>query len=920
MEITSLGSDPFVSDVDGLKQVESTLTFTGARTDNGQRICCTASNVAGVQLMSGTKLLDVKYAPSSPPAIRGYANGSTYSMIENSTESLTCSSKGGKPLATLTWKCFNNQMSDPTEQDHTVTRVVQWTARRYENARCTCIASHMMIPDQLQSAFVNVNILYPPSTPLFRVANVHVGSSIKIVRDSTQTVECYSSGNPAPTSSNFTWRRGSTAFGRSPVLKWPGGVKVVDEGSYTCTVETTLTPTNQSKDAKVTASSSPLEITVLYPPGLPTIHLDSSSGPVIDGPLTLVVQRPFTLACNAFSKPPGSYTWTGGVNVVQGQLIQDTLTTKVNTSRMCTASSRLNPSVGEASTRTSSAYVTININYPPESVNIRHESVSGTIINSELRVIEGDATKLYCSVQSQPASSYSWSGVGIHSLGNTMVYSNTRPKQTGVLSCLVENNMTHLIQAVKGLASRNISLNVLYPPKLRVLHRLNSVEGSTLLVQYNTSISIFDFIAFPNQYIVTIKESDRLVLLCGVFSNPNSTIRLKQKHMATIIMERENVREVVYVIQNVSCSDAAVYTCSAFNNYTDVERAPSKELQLLVECSPRPSDSHAYLTRNATGSVHRNVTFAFMAVAYPPPMFEWQMWNGTSYNKVYGDKYVITSSDLLTTLTILNIQVDDFGSYILNVSNGIQPNLRELFYLNPQDVPQCPINFTLLSKSTTMATVQWNGGFNGGLQQTFVLVYKKRFEAKYFTLSKLEDKATYLYNLKLTDLEEGQLYDVLLFSLNSIGSCKENISLEVETDTKIRTPNQAAVIGGLVSGSIVVVIVVIVLVFILRQKYTLNCSCDMSLSRKKDANSGQNCHGADNSGYNAAVTYEVVSAPKESPIYDSLKDGKDGPENLHVYMQLKESNQKSLACYENVNKEEPVYQNTVLKTPVQTVI
>ncbi|WAR06129.1 hypothetical protein MAR_021498 [Mya arenaria] len=131
-----------------------------------------------------------------------------------------------------------------------------------------------------------------------------------------------------------------------------------------------------------------------------------------------------------------------------------------------------------------------------------------------------------------------------------------------------------------------------------------------------------------------------------------------------------------------------------------------------------------------------------MAVAYPPPMFEWQMWNGTSYNKVYGDKYVITSSDLLTTLTILNIQVDDFGSYILNVSNGIQPNLRELFYLNPQE---------------------------------------------------------------------------------------------------IRTPNQAAVIGGLVSGSIVMQIQV------------------------------------------------------------KTEDGKDGPENLHVYMQLKESNQKSLACYENRN-------------------
>ncbi|WAR05676.1 hypothetical protein MAR_021045, partial [Mya arenaria] len=244
-EITSSVSSPSVSVVEGLKQVESTLTFTASGTDNELRICCIASNVAGRQSVSGTKLLNVRYAPSDPPVIEGYASGSTYSMIENSTESITCSSTGD-----------------------------------------------------------------PPSTPLFRVANVDVGSGIRILTDSTQTVKCTSFGNPSPTSSDFTWRKGTNVLSMGSVLNWPGGIKIGDEGSYTCIVETIMTPSDQN------------------PPELPTLYLGSSSGPVIHGPLTLVVQRPFTLVCDASSKPPANFSWAVGVNTVQGQLLQDMFTTK----------------------------------------------------------------------------------------------------------------------------------------------------------------------------------------------------------------------------------------------------------------------------------------------------------------------------------------------------------------------------------------------------------------------------------------------------------------------------------------------------------------------------------------------------------------------------------------------------------------
>ncbi|WAR08697.1 CD166-like protein [Mya arenaria] len=225
-EIVSSVSSPTVSVLDNLKLVESTLTFTALSTDNQLRICCSASNVAGIQ-----------HAPSDPPVIEGYASGSTYSMIENSTESLACSSTGGNPLAILTWSCFNNQMSNPTVQESTIKRAVQWTARRNENARCTCTALHVSRPNQPKN---------PPSTPLFRVSNIDVGNSIRIVRDSTQTVECDSSGNPSPTTSDFTWRKGFNVVSTDSVLNWPGGVIIGDEGNYTCTVETTMTPSDQN--------------------------------------------------------------------------------------------------------------------------------------------------------------------------------------------------------------------------------------------------------------------------------------------------------------------------------------------------------------------------------------------------------------------------------------------------------------------------------------------------------------------------------------------------------------------------------------------------------------------------------------------------------------------------------------------------
>lgn len=44
--------------------------------------------------------------PDSPPVIHVFSNGSTYKVTENDKTKLSCSVKGGNPLAKPKWRCY----------------------------------------------------------------------------------------------------------------------------------------------------------------------------------------------------------------------------------------------------------------------------------------------------------------------------------------------------------------------------------------------------------------------------------------------------------------------------------------------------------------------------------------------------------------------------------------------------------------------------------------------------------------------------------------------------------------------------------------------------------------------------------------------------------------------------------------------
>ncbi|XP_052805828.1 uncharacterized protein LOC128235123 [Mya arenaria] len=133
-----------------------------------------------------------------------------------------------------------------------------------------------------------------------------------------------------------------------------------------------------------------------------------------------------------------------------------------------------------------------------------------------------------------------------------------------------------------------------------------------------------------------------------------------------------------------------------------------------------------------------------------------------------------------------------------------------------------------------------------------------------------------------------------------------------------------SIVGGTTAGIVAAIILVMVVVFVLRRKYNFDCLCSFRVTRKDlfhDANTDEtiDAQGADTRGYNPTQTYEDISMVTDKSQYAALDSGDKGLEIVHVYTPLDAHGSKTHVSYENV-KDDPVYNNTVLKNPIQSVL
>ena len=108
------------------------------------------------------------------------------------------------------------------------------------------------------------------------------------------------------------------------------------------------------------------------------------------------------------------------------------------------------------------------------------------------------------------------------------------------------------------------------------------------------------------------------------------------------------------------------------------------------------------------------------------------------------------------------------------VINSLQIVLNDFEFL---DRPQVPTAFTYMQEilSATTAGFQWTPGFDGGLEQTFYVLYKNASGLLWNYVVAHTNKVT------LTGLAPGTLYNVKMFASNSLGNSSETVILNFTT-------------------------------------------------------------------------------------------------------------------------------------------
>ncbi|XP_052806545.1 hemicentin-2-like [Mya arenaria] len=674
----------------------------------------------------------------------------------------------------------------------------------------------------------------------------------------------------------YTWSKvGTTGTIRNNALLNLGQLSRQEAGSYICIA------TNPR--SSVTQNGPTVDVKVIFGPNTALINPSNMNYTINEN------QPIITIVCSATCYPTCTFSW------------------KETTPTLSSASDNHNLALSEVTREEAGTY-----QYGPDTAALS--------VISKYTVTEGDTLlNVTCSSHCWPGCSYTWRNVtnnAIMSRNRSLMFGPIDRYMTDTYRCDVANIYTPYTKTARS----EFQLLAQYAPDVSIVQStLTLTEGSTLILTCSAN-------GYPSQYTITgFKQT------VGTITIPNDNTE------AAGVRDNISVRIPYNILQ-----DTGLYTCMVHNNVKDIDGnlLQTDSTQIDVKVKPRIFLAEDRFAGPTGGQVSISIPI------YSNPVFtNYGVQRYDGFNLIEDSKYKFTENDAsiqtqfygryvtlngrVLQMTIQNLTEVDFGEYTFWISNEIGSTSASVT-LSARSIPSLPtqLNVAVLEKVPVFV---WNEGFNGGYVQTFLLQTSSTSHEHLWTnrTSILETDNVYIsstgfYRVNITGLEVGH-FVARLIAYNELGNA-DPVSFQPFEIIKISAkeninPNHVPVIGGVVGGSlgVVVVVVVIVLVFILRRKYTLNCSFNMSLSKKEDVDSNQLRNNADNAGYNAAETYEVVSTMKETPNYDVLNVGNERPDNTHLYTPLDESNSKSHIYYENVKKEDPMYTNTVLKNPVQTV-
>ncbi|XP_027579260.2 hemicentin-1 [Pipra filicauda] len=646
------------------------LRLERARVSHTGHYLCVASNVAG--------LADSKYHLSVhvPPSIAGYLQmPENISIVEKNPISLVCEASG-IPLPAITW------LKDgwPVTLNNSVRilsggRTLRLTHTGAADAgRYTCVVTNAA--GRLAKDF-HLAVLVPPG-----IVGENKLEDVRVKEKHTVTLTCEVTGSPVP---QISWLKDGQPVpedGEHRALS--GGrllqisnAQVSDTGRYTCVAS------NAAGDRSKTYS-----LNVLVAPSI--VGADSQGN--AEG-VTIMLNSPTSLLCEAYSYPPATITWLKDGNPLESnrniRILPGGRTLQILSAQEDSAGTYTCTASNEAG-QTSKDYE-VKVYIPP---TITRGDVSGTGLSpKEVKIKVNHSLTLECEAQAIPAAAISWYKDGqplkaddhvlIQASGQTLHIKEAQVSDTGRYTCLASN--------IAGEDELEFDVNIQVPPSFQKPYRGweagNTVDGGRVGeskdVIVNNPLSLYcETNAVPPPVLTWYKDGSALSSSDKVLILPGGR---------------------VLQIPRAQPGDAGTYTCVAENEAGQ----DSIHYHVHVLSPPSISGAEGDLPEEVTVLVSRVAVMDCVPSGSPSPSITWQK-DGQLLPE--DDKHTFLSSG--RRLQILNSQITDTGRYIC-IAENIAGSAKKYFNLNvhvpPSVVGSNPENLTVVVNNFISLTCEVTG-------------------------------------------------------------------------------------------------------------------------------------------------------------------------------------------------------------------
>ncbi|XP_064928861.1 hemicentin-1 isoform X2 [Columba livia] len=646
------------------------LQLQNAQVSDTGRYVCVAANVAG--------LSDRKYDLNVhvPPRIAGDLRvPENISIVEKNPVSLVCEASG-IPLPAITW--LKNGW--PVTSNNSVRilsggRTLRLTHTSVaDEGRYTCVVTSAA--GEASKDF-DLSVLVPPG-----IVGENKLEDVKVKEKHRVTLTCEVIGNPVP---QITWVKDRQPLAEDEDHKLLSSgrflqitnAQVTDTGRYTCIASNTAGDKSKSYSLNVLVS--------------PTIVGADSHGNAED--VTVILNSPTSLVCEAYSYPPATITWLKDGNPLEsnrnihilpgGRTLQILNAQEDNAGRYtCIATNEAGETL---------KHYEVIVYIPP---TINKGDISGTGLSpKEVKIKVNHSLTLECEAHAIPAAAISWYKDGqplkpddhvvIQASGRTLQIKEAQVSDTGRYTCLASN--------IAGEDEMEFDVNIQVPPSFQKPYKKweagNTVDagrgGESKDVIVNNPLSLYcETNAVPPPVLTWYKDGSLLSSSDKVLILPGGR---------------------VLQIPRAQAEDAGRYTCVAVNEAGE----DSIHYDVRVLLPPSIGGAEGDLPEEVTVLVHKAAALDCVASGSPAPSITWQK-----------DGHLLTEDAKHTflfngrTLQILNSQITDTGRYVCVVEN-IAGSAKKYFNLNvhvpPSVVGANPENLTVVVNNFISLTCEVTG-------------------------------------------------------------------------------------------------------------------------------------------------------------------------------------------------------------------